>query len=348
MEGFLHYLFTRPGLDYPFGHTAARFPFFILANAAMFAVSRRIAERLVPNEDSGARTIATLQIFVSHIILQLLILQLLPLPARFSDSFFYSLIISAAEYAAIAFLLPKKQGGGAPAEATPAARIAWIPAAVLFIVISAGVLWALITPPPFSDAFLDHLAYPAHWLQDETIRRVPNYFHDRSTPYYPGNAWLLYLWVLAPFSSDALTNFTHFASLLFICFIVHTTVARSGGNRFSANAAAAACLCFPFIFIFALGSEIDMFFTLFFALAAYWAWRARTGPHSAPALFLGWCALALMCGTKHLGIAYSIPLIPFLIPNIKLFSETHQTEKFITVLGKRCGEQPFFKRVFSA
>ncbi|MFA6448125.1 MAG: hypothetical protein WCX65_01535 [bacterium] len=179
--------------------------------------------------------------------------------------------------------------------------------AVLFVIAAA---FALVMPPAPTDAFLDHLVFPAEWLRAGRITLVQTLSPEQATTYYPANGELIYLWLALPLHDDLLAGAMEAACLLmsvFAAFRIGKKLGLSEGN--SAAAAAAAALA-PVALNQVQQFGVDLFFAAAFLCSAAFLLPDSDGKRSRYEVLLAGLAAGLALGSKHLGVLLVALLAP--------------------------------------
>lgn len=184
-----------------------------------------------------------------------------------------------------------------------------------------GIFWisffiiasfALVMPPAPTDAFLDHLVFPAEWLQAGRITLVQTLSPDQATTYYPANGELLYLWLMLPLHDDLLVGL-----LEPFCLVVSVMAAYGIGRRiglrkpWAATAAAAAGLV-PVTANQMCQFGIDLFFTASFLCSVRFLLPDEEGRRPIIETLIAGLAAGLALGAKYLGVVLFLPLLPLI------------------------------------
>lgn len=190
-------------------------------------------------------------------------------------------------------------------------------AALLFLAAAAVVLFfyfieAAATPPPPTDAFTDHLYFPAVWLQRGNLTLIARAAGDQAVFYYPLNGSLLFLWLMLPFREDTICNLVQLFSLIACCAAIYSLSRKMGAGKSFASIAAALPVFTPLFILRSTNSDVDILFCAFFLAGLNFAFMyAET---AAPAT-LALCAVAfgLFAGTKPIAALYLAPALPVLL-----------------------------------
>lgn len=185
--------------------------------------------------------------------------------------------------------------------------------AAAFSVIFLYAAYALIAPPAPTDAFLDHLVFPAEWLRAGKIVMVQTLSPDQATTYYPSNSELLYLWNMLPIHDDLLAGLLEPACLLISAIAGCRIATRMGLKSGPAIAAAAISAAVPGVAVMALHSGVDLFFTAFILCCAAFLMPDENGERSIGEIALAGFAAGLAIGSKYVGVISVACLAPLLL-----------------------------------
>ncbi|MEW6201552.1 MAG: glycosyltransferase family 39 protein [bacterium] len=187
--------------------------------------------------------------------------------------------------------------------------------ALLFALAITGLcalfIFAAVTPPPPSDAFMDHLVFPAEWLKKGKIEIVQIIEAEQAPSYYPANAELLYLWLMLPVHDDIIARFLE-VFFYFVCFVCSYGIGRGLGlGKWNAIGAASLAILTAGIFKRAVNCDVDITFTAFFLSALYFLLVSRDRKNFSCFILSGFGA-GLCAGTKYIGAVFIFLLIPLL------------------------------------
>lgn len=176
----------------------------------------------------------------------------------------------------------------------------------------ANAAFALTSPPAVTDAFLDHLVFPAEWLKAGRITLVQTLSPEQATTYYPGNAELLYLWLMLPLHDDLVAGL-----LETMCLAVAALACVRAGRRLgladgAVGGAVLAALAPGFMLLSRMFS-VDLFFAACFMTAAAFLLPDREGRVSASETIIAGLAAGLAVGAKYVGLPFAILLLPLLV-----------------------------------
>ncbi|MFH1539659.1 MAG: glycosyltransferase family 39 protein, partial [bacterium] len=296
------------------------FLFFALLNGAAAAAAALVVRRFrLDAGGSAAGFLAGTVVFCFQVVISSVVL------GHFGKLFLFNLLaaqlILLFVIAAYVLYTEGDRPGGAAREERKtgtgnAAFSRWLylffPAAAGFAGLGLLFVYCAISPPPPTDAFLYHLVFPAEWLKSGRISIVQTLSTDQASSYYPANAELLYLWLMAPFHDDVAARFLQwfFAVVMMVCG--WGIVRRAGLGKTASAAAAAATLLTPGFFRQVVNCDADIVFTAFFLLAVYFLLVAgdEGGWHG---FALGGLAAGLMAGTKSIGVLYCVLLLPLVV-----------------------------------
>lgn len=166
--------------------------------------------------------------------------------------------------------------------------------------------WAVLSPPPPSDAFLYHLPLPTRWMQTGSI--IPDNFGPFAGVFHPSNPETLLLWLIIPFHDDILTNLMSWVFWAGCAAAVYS-LARALGTRHSDGVFAALIWsALPLAVRTATSSEVDLFASFFLLTGLLFALRYRTERH---VVFLLWGGLSLgiYMGSKLIAPPFTFPVI---------------------------------------
>ena len=179
--------------------------------------------------------------------------------------------------------------------------LTWIPLALSRIAL----------PPVAWDALTYHLAFPATWFQRGDLATTVPASGDVSNTYYPLAGQMLLYWSLVSSGSDRWTILSQLPFLAGGGLAVAGLAVRCGARRRPAALAAIAFVATPVALRQSVEVMLDVEQAALFAMAAFFALRARdAGGGSA---ILAWLATGLLAGLKYSGALLALPLLPLLI-----------------------------------
>ncbi|HOX27639.1 MAG TPA: hypothetical protein PLQ76_00645, partial [bacterium] len=186
-----------------------------------------------------------------------------------------------------------------------------ITAGLLFLCMGAFVM---VMPPAPTDAFLDHLVFPAEWLHAHSITLVPTLSPDQATTYYPANGELMYLWLMLPLHDDLLAGLLEPLCLLVSAAAAFGIARELGvGRRIAASAAATACIV-PVVISQTHQFGIDLFFTASFLCSARFILMLNGEKRERLSAVIGaGLAIGLAMGAKYLGVIFAVLLLPAIL-----------------------------------
>ncbi len=187
------------------------------------------------------------------------------------------------------------------------------PAARAVLCLGLGTVLAhvvLLWPGPtlLTDALTYHLTFPARWLQEGRIVRVPAAFHAGAHAYFPVNQEVLSVWWMLPFHSEVFARFIQVPFLLAAALAVYVLTTARGLSRDAGAALAGAFLLFrPFLGQAVGGPYNDVTLVALF-LGALHACDGVRDDRSRGGWVFG-IALGLFLGTKFVAVVFALPLI---------------------------------------
>ncbi|MFH1538955.1 MAG: hypothetical protein ABIH66_08335, partial [bacterium] len=189
----------------------------------------------------------------------------------------------------------------------PFLRTPWTVLLGLAVLVLAVFLfvWAVVTPPPASDAFIYHLTLPVKWMQTGSI--APDRFGPFGESFHPSNPETLLLWLILPFHEDTFANLISWA-FWFLCGLAVYSISVALRARHSDGVAAGMLwLALPLAARSAASSEVDLFAAFFFLVSVVFLLRYRSERH---VVFLLWGGLSLgiYTGSKLIAFPFSLPV----------------------------------------
>ncbi|MEK7865275.1 MAG: hypothetical protein AAB434_01240 [Planctomycetota bacterium] len=187
------------------------------------------------------------------------------------------------------------------------------PAARAVLCLGLGTVLAHIVlfwpvPTLLTDALTYHLTFPARWLQEGRIVRVPAAFHAGAHAYFPVNQEVLSLWWMLPFHSEVFARFVQVPFLLAAALAVYVLTTTRGLSRDAGAALAGAFLLFRPFLGQAIGGPYNDVTLAALLLGALHACDGVRDDRSRGAWVFG-IALGLFLGTKFVAVPFSLPLI---------------------------------------
>jgi hypothetical protein len=180
---------------------------------------------------------------------------------------------------------------------------------ILFVMLAA---FALTMPPAPTDAFLDHLVFPAEWLHAGRITLVQTLSPDQATTYYPANGELMYLWLMLPLHDDLLAGLLEPACLLVSIIAAYSIGLKLGLRKEWAATSAAAAGLIPVTLNQMHQFGVDLFFTACFLCAVRFLLPDREGKRSIGETIVAGLAAGLAMGSKYFGLVLILTVIPFI------------------------------------
>lgn len=197
--------------------------------------------------------------------------------------------------------------------AAPAAGAGFSPMLLcFFVVFIINAAFALTTPPAATDAFLDHLVFPAEWLKAGRITLVQTLSPEQATTYYPSNGELLYLWLMLPLHDDLAAGLLEAASLAAAALACARIGRRLGMDASWAAAAAALGALAPGFMLLTRMFGVDLFFAACFMVSAAFLLPDANGRVSISEAIIAGLAAGLAAGSKYVGLAFVVLLLPLL------------------------------------
>ncbi|MEW6202401.1 MAG: hypothetical protein AB1546_10515 [bacterium] len=167
-------------------------------------------------------------------------------------------------------------------------------------------VWAVITPPPASDAFLYHLPLPVRWLQTGSI--IPDSGGPFARSFHPSNPEALFLWLILPFHEDILTNSASWFFWAACALTVYSLVRHAGGSQKSGIIGGVVWLFLPEAVKSAASSEADLFASFFVMTSLVFLFRYTKFRNNADLLW-GSASLGIFLGSKLTALAFSMPIV---------------------------------------
>ncbi|HOO57301.1 MAG TPA: hypothetical protein PLN69_10785 [bacterium] len=284
----------------------------LLLNLTVFLSGWMLAGRLLDNNSGSGRFLATSVFSVSLIIISL---QLTGISGKISIE--WILAFQSAVFV-IVWYFTRRKGRRNPQKTAP--RKKEKPPSLSFTVISVvffcAVLivgsFAIIMPPAPTDAFLDHLFFPAEWLKSGSIFIVHTLSPDQATSYYPANGELAYLWLMLPLHDDLLVGLLEPVSLFIAIAAAYRIGIRAGLHHHPAAAAATAAGLSPVTFNQLHQFGIELFFAAFFLAAVSFLLPEKDTEISIPETAAAGLAAGIAAGSKYLGVIFIVLLLPLL------------------------------------
>lgn len=184
-------------------------------------------------------------------------------------------------------------------------------AAALFVLVGL-VSWQAVNEPTYAyDTLTYHLFFPARWIQDARISIVPTWFGDPAPAYAPSAAEVFYVWLMLPMGSD---DVARCGQLPFWWLLLGGAVLLARELRIVPTQRLLACLAvatIPAIWAQAGTAMVDVAFAAAFVCCTAFALRCARTRRAADWVGL-LLALCLLVGTKLIGLAYLIALLPVL------------------------------------
>jgi len=216
--------------------------------------------------------------------------------------------------------LPSNRAASSPQVAGPvhvmdrAASLEWrclgVSAILLFLTWIPLALSRIALPPVAWDALTYHLAFPVTWLQRGDLATTVPASGDVSNTYYPLAGQMLLYWNLVSSGTDRWTILSQLPFLAVGGLAVAGLAVRCGARRRTAALAAIAFMATPVALRQSVEVMLDVEQAALFAMAAFFALRARdAGEGSA---VLAWLATGLLAGLKYSGALLALPLLPLL------------------------------------
>ncbi len=266
---------------------------FVLMNALLASGAWRAAGRLLPGAGSGERllaagVIASAQVVITEAALGAAgALRIGPL-----------LAVNAA--VSLALLRVGRRSGFA----APGYRFSL---AERFLLAAAGgmvgfvVLDALRYPPTEYDSLAYLLPQSVEWMKTASIAPIEGL--NLLVRYYPGNASLLYLWLLLPLRNDAVVQLTQVIYLALAAAAAAVLALRLGSRPRLAWMAGAGLLLTPQALDQASSNKNDIL-ALFFLLACLAFSVGHNKEGGKARLYLAAASLGLFLGTRYASVAY--------------------------------------------
>jgi hypothetical protein len=289
-------------------------------NLPAMAAAWAAAGLLTGNRRGPERALASVVVFASLVVFTLLVLSVAS-AISFLNAFAVQVVVAAGVLVAARLKAKSSRAvfsSDAPCsydsaymEPDAMAGAAMVAVKVIFAALFVMMCsFALTMPPAPTDAFLDHLVFPAEWLRAGKITFVQTLSPEQATTYYPGNGELMYLWLMLPLNDDLLCGLMESASLLTAALAACVIGMRAGMPAKSAATAAAAGAAVPIILAQTLQFGIDLYFTAFFLTAvAFLIPRANSGRAKGDMLMAG-LAAGLALGSKYFGAVMLVLLVP--------------------------------------
>lgn len=288
---------------------------FLSLSLSLFYCAWSIISKIMPHEDAFSRLSPSFIVFFSLIVLIFEILGASPFGPGISIASTYTAVFIVVILTILSGRLFKassvSQGDTANNDfkICPLSCLTLGTAAFTLAIFAASSITA---PPPPTDAFLDHLAFPADWLQAGRISLVQTLSPDQATTYYPANAELVYLWLMLPFHDDLITGLLEPLSL-FLCWLASCRfLTRLGVSRNLSMALSAVAACVPGVVIMTLHSGVDLFFCFSVVACAAFLAPDASGRRTSAELAIAGLSAGLAVGTKYVGIVSVIFLLPLI------------------------------------
>jgi len=209
---------------------------------------------------------------------------------------------------AVGALILSEGRGNEKVKGSPAFQYAIIGIFAVFFVIAAS--FALVMPPAPTDAFLDHLVFPAEWLRAGRITLVQTLSPEQATTYYPANGELIYLWLMLPLHDDLIVGIMKALCLLMSVLAAYRIGRKSGLSKRNSGAASAAAALTPAALNQIQQFGIDLFFTASFLCAVSFLLPGVGGKRPRSDVLLAGLAAGLALGSKYLGVVLFLLLMP--------------------------------------
>ncbi len=226
-----------------------------------------------------------------------------------------------------------REAGHSPVISLPIKILIAVACAVFF----ANFVFALVTPPAPTDAFLDHLVFPAEWLRAAHITLVQTLSPDQATTYYPGNGELLYLRLMMPLHDDLLAGLLEPLSLVFAALACVRIGLRAGLDRNAAFGAAALAVMAPGVINLTQQFGVDMFFAASLLCSTAFLLPADESENTYAEIIVAGLAAGLAVGTKYVGVPFAVLLIPLLLIKRKRMSRPVAVVLFSAAAAATCG-----------
>ncbi|HOC93659.1 MAG TPA: hypothetical protein PKH33_15025 [bacterium] len=278
---------------------------------------------LTGNRRGPERLLAACVVFVSTVAFTLLLLSMAG-AIKYPNAFAAQVVILAVVVAAARVKSKSSRAVYSPdvlsyGEASNSEPDAMAGAAMAAVKVISAVLFlmmcsfALTMPPAPTDAFLDHLVFPAEWLRAGKIVFVQTLSPEQATTYYPGNGELMYLWLMLPLNDDLLCGLMESASLLTALLAACVIGLRAGMPPKSAATAAAAGAAVPIVLAQTLQFGIDLYFTAFFLTAVAFLIPRSDGARAKGDMLMAGLAAGLAVGSKYFGAVMLALLVPLVV-----------------------------------
>lgn len=218
-------------------------------------------------------------------------------------------------------------------------RLSFPVTAVLVIagaVVFSHTVFALVTPPAPTDAFLDHLVFPAEWLKASKITMVQTLSPDQATTYYPANGELLYLWLMQPLGDDLITGLLEAVSLVFAALACVRIGRRLGLAANTAVAAAALAAMTPGAVNLTQQFGVDMFFAAAFLCSIAFLLPGGDPKSSRGEIVAAGLAAGLAVGTKYVGVPFALLLLPLVFMKRQNMSRPAAAAVFTAAAASTC------------
>ncbi len=268
-----------------------------------------LAALCVPADDHLKRLLATYVIALSYIVVVLETLGVLGLISAANA------ILGTLPMAAAAIVSLKSVKHWKSPQGSPVRRKAILPSAMIAVVVLAPIAaFALVMPPAPTDAFLDHLVFPAEWLKAGKLFFVNTLSPDQATTYYPADAELLYLWLMLPFHNDVMTGMVEVMSLAVCAVAAYCVAIRLGAGKAAASGAASASVVMPGVALLSQQFGVDLYYSAAFLTAVAMLLPEGDG-HDVTwqAVLIAGCAAGLAAGAKFVGVIFAVLLIPLVL-----------------------------------
>lgn len=176
---------------------------------------------------------------------------------------------------------------------------------LVLVLVSFLFVWAVVSPPPASDAFIYHLTLPARWMQTGTI--APDQYGPFGESFHPSNPEALLLWAILPFHEDTFANLISWVFWFLCAFAVFSISISLMASHSGSVAAAMIWLALPLGSRTVASAEVDLFTAFFFLVSVLFLVRYRAERH---VVFLLWggISLGIFLGSKLIALPFSLPL----------------------------------------